>query len=512
MNERQRLICAAAEEPGDDPRLVLSDWLEEHDEENRGTFIRTGVELARMDEADAAFPEVLARHLRSATFALDPKEPWFDFIPGANAWPIRGMLGGAVLAADEYLQGKAAAWSDVPLEELVLFGPKDAAAAKKLARRGELARLRLLGLSRWSVEAAWPLLCGCKHLAGLRELFLGSGPWMREDGPTREQFAEAVDLPGLETFSWREGDVLAWPTFVPALAGISRLILESGSDPELDDAADSWGWLVGTPLWGGLRQANVWHNINSISYSTIYQTDPMPDFGKNFAAAPLEDLRVAVSDLEHLAALKSWGALHTLRVGHAYLTEDLAPLASCKHARQLRRLFLDDPDGPEPRLGPAAPDVLCGKNLAGLRHLRYGTDYFAEGELAGLRGEAYREGLLRLELGEYGPSLNAEQLAELLAAPWPALRHLQIGLAGPEALAPLLTTPSLPSLCTLKIGNFLQLAEDDFASLARASGLPHLALVAVDVREWIIGGGAARPVAENVWLAERETIRSGPYK
>ena len=53
MNERQRLARAAAEEPADDgPRLALGDWLEEHGEEARGTFVRTGVELARMDEAD----------------------------------------------------------------------------------------------------------------------------------------------------------------------------------------------------------------------------------------------------------------------------------------------------------------------------------------------------------------------------------------------------------------------------------------------------------------------------
>src|SRR5215471_11702713 len=105
MNERERLIRAVSEDPGDDlTRLVLADRLEEHGEEQRGTFLRSGVELARMDEADDRYPEVLARYRRSATFALEPKEPWLDFIPGGRAWFRRGMIVGASLATTDYLE------------------------------------------------------------------------------------------------------------------------------------------------------------------------------------------------------------------------------------------------------------------------------------------------------------------------------------------------------------------------------------------------------------------------
>jgi uncharacterized protein (TIGR02996 family) len=516
MNERQRLVRAAAEQPGDDaPRLVLADWLEEHGEAGRGTFIRTGVELARMDEADDAYPETLARHLRSASFAVEPREPWFDCIPGGSAWFRRGMLAGAVLGAEEYLAPKKAHWLGVPLEELVLFAPEDVAAAPKLARREELARLRLLGLDCWSCEAARPLLCGCKHLAGLREMFAGNG--LREvegtPGLTLEQFADAIDLPALEAFCWRRGDPLAWPALVPRFGGqVSRLVLESGSDPDLDDHADCWGWLVRTPLWRRLRRANVWHNINTISYSTVYQTDPMPDFGRNFAAAPLEDYHLAVADIPHLGALRSWGALHTLRIAHTALDDLLAPVAETPKARQLRRLFLDHPDGPYAEEGQPAPDVLSGPNLAGLRHLRLYSYDFVEGELAGLRGGAYRENLLRLELGEYGPRLPAAEVRELLARPWPRLRHLRIGLDSADGLAALVESRSLPSLCTLTVVGSPDLGEAAVTSLARAQGLPHLSLFVLGDREWLLDAGEARPVADGVWLREREALYDGPYR
>src|SRR5262249_61820556 len=122
------------------------------------------------------------------------------------------------------------------------------------------------------------------------------------------------------------------PASVPALGKVERLLLRSGSRPALDDVADSYGWLAGTPLWAGLRQANLWHDINTIGFSTVYQTDPLPDFAANFAAAPLGDFRLAVDDIPRLAALPSWGALHTLRLGHCDLTDDLAPLAACPNA------------------------------------------------------------------------------------------------------------------------------------------------------------------------------------
>jgi uncharacterized protein (TIGR02996 family) len=514
MNERERFIRAVSEDSGDDlTRLVLADWLEEYGEEERGTFLRAGVELARMDEADDRYPKLLARYRRSATFALEPKEPWLDFIPEGQAWFHRGMIVGASLSTSCYLKTDAKDWWRVPLEELELHGPQDDEAARGVARRAELSRLRLLCLSEWRRRFARRLLCGCEHLAGLRQLVLASRLSDPEGAtePSLEEFAEGIALPGLEALAWYGGDVLAWPALVPAFGKVARLMLMSGSGAVLDEGADSYGWLAGTPLWAALRQANVWHDINTIGFSTVYQTDPLPDFAANFAAAPLEDFRLAVDDIPRLAALTSWGALHTLRLGHCDLTDDLAPLADCPNARQLRRLLLDHPDGPEPLLGEPMPGVFATPYLADLRHLRYDTYYYAEGDLAGLRDAPFREGLLRLELGNYCVALPPGQLQELLARPWPALRHLRAGL-GQEALTSLLSTRSLPNLCTLKTYGSPGLGEAAVKALARAPALPHLSLVSDHDGDWILGGGQARRVSPDVWLRDQDMIERGPYQ
>jgi uncharacterized protein (TIGR02996 family) len=515
MNERERLVRAAAEEPSDDaPRLVLADWLEEHGEAERAAFLRTGVELARLDEADERYPEVAARYYRSATFAVSPSEPWFDHVPDGVAYFLRGMIGGAVVTPKEYLRHKAPKWARLPLEELVLTESQGPEEGRAVARRGELSRLRLLGLGAWGPAAARPLLCGCEPLKGLRELTLYLGRWELEgDSPSSlGELAEAIDLPALEALAWHESDVLSWPTLVPAFGRLSRLVLMSGSGAELDEGADSYGWLVGTPLWKGLRQANLWHDINTIGYSTVYQTDPLPDFGRNFRAAPLEDFRLAMDDIPRLAALRSWGALHTLRIGVNALDDLLAPLARSPRARQLRRLFLDYPDGPYPPEGQPMPEVLAGPHLAGLRHLRYEPYAFGEGELAGLRDAAFREGLLRLDLGRYGEALSADHLGELLARPWLALRYLQVRPTTEGALAPLLTTPNLPSLCTLVVHGWSDFGEAAVTSLARAPGLPHLCLVVANEVEWLLRGGEARKVSPTVWLAPRDTFMQWPFR
>src|SRR5437660_12362611 len=45
------LLQAVIEAPEDDgPRLVLADWLEEHGQPERAEFVRTQVELARLEE------------------------------------------------------------------------------------------------------------------------------------------------------------------------------------------------------------------------------------------------------------------------------------------------------------------------------------------------------------------------------------------------------------------------------------------------------------------------------
>jgi uncharacterized protein (TIGR02996 family) len=56
------LLRAVCEFPDDDtPRLVLADWLDEHDEHERAEFIRLQCELARTPTQEADYPRCLRR-------------------------------------------------------------------------------------------------------------------------------------------------------------------------------------------------------------------------------------------------------------------------------------------------------------------------------------------------------------------------------------------------------------------------------------------------------------------
>src|SRR5205823_1824125 len=60
-----RSLLAACKEALDDaPRLVLADWLEEHDETERGQFLRLQCELARMAEHASGRPQLLEEEQR----------------------------------------------------------------------------------------------------------------------------------------------------------------------------------------------------------------------------------------------------------------------------------------------------------------------------------------------------------------------------------------------------------------------------------------------------------------
>src|SRR3954451_24109254 len=53
MNTEKALLGEILDRPDDDlPRLVYADWLDEHGDTDRADFIRTQVQLARMDPDD----------------------------------------------------------------------------------------------------------------------------------------------------------------------------------------------------------------------------------------------------------------------------------------------------------------------------------------------------------------------------------------------------------------------------------------------------------------------------
>src|SRR5262245_30165079 len=82
MDEMISFLRTIAENPDDDaPRLVFSDWLEEHEHHERAEFIRLQIELAGMDSGDDGYPEKTARMRRCGVFTRKGKVPFFDYLP-----------------------------------------------------------------------------------------------------------------------------------------------------------------------------------------------------------------------------------------------------------------------------------------------------------------------------------------------------------------------------------------------------------------------------------------------
>src|SRR5262245_31666860 len=79
MSDHEAFLSAILESPDDDaPRLVYADWLDEHGDPDRATFIRVQIELARLPEFDPQRPRLrwAERQLRNAA-----GEAWLPPVP-----------------------------------------------------------------------------------------------------------------------------------------------------------------------------------------------------------------------------------------------------------------------------------------------------------------------------------------------------------------------------------------------------------------------------------------------
>jgi hypothetical protein len=362
--------------------------------------------------------------------------------------------------------------------------------------------LRLLGLAGgWSPAELRPLLTGCPHLAALRELYFD----YLESGPALSELGRQLHMPAVEALfiGYVGGD-----DTIAFLGGftnpLKRLILQ-----RVFRDTDCVGWLSESPHCSSLRQLGIWYpedHTNAIAYTT----PGLPDLA-TYLTGSMEDLRL--HRLADLVACPSWGKLRTLRLGQLPGQGGVAELARIPQCGQLERLFFeftDDDESVRDRLGDISSD---GPYLANLRHLRMDLAYCREDPVPCVATGPYRERLLRLDLHGIdmgGAALDEENMAELLARPWPELRTLCLD-AGVADVGPLLTTTHVPNLCTLWVGTALP--EPLIQDFARARNLPHLSLFVEAAgdwrgREWVLGGGVARPVAPGIRLLETDLLES----
>ena len=205
MFDRDALIAAILANPDEDtPRLVLADWLDEHDEPERAEFIRVQVELARQRAAEVDLPDTVRPgpfdqgnwpvawqpHDYEKRAALMKRESelltaysadWHNGLPKyadneTNRRDIRfrrGFVGHATVPLGRFTKSPTALWEHHPVESVLLTysGGND---RRKIPKCRELAALHELQfLDNDGDGNTLTPYAECPHLSALRTFNLG---------------------------------------------------------------------------------------------------------------------------------------------------------------------------------------------------------------------------------------------------------------------------------------------------------------------------------------------------
>jgi uncharacterized protein (TIGR02996 family) len=365
MDIGEALLRDIRDNPEDDtPRLVYADWLDEHNQGDRATLIRTECELARIDRLEQP-----TRHkeLRELEKKLEPhREKWRKKLPY-----LVGIQWGA------YCRGFietvwAESWADferaspiirrnIPLVELqvrLAFGSKSFAQSSALEglRRWHswvdmavptlqalvaspyLSKLESLSLRSAALdEEGVQVLATAQALAGLKQLRVFSNFTLDEDCARiiKEQ-AIWGQMEHLHLSHCALGDeggahLAAWP----GLSNLQRLELSH------DYFADRGLLAIArSPLTGALKALDVTGNFarDDGTWGAFFQAASFPQ---------LEELNLSGCGLflEGAQALANWPGLARLRrlhLAYSSITEDgIQALAESPHLAGVRLLDLN---------------------------------------------------------------------------------------------------------------------------------------------------------------------------
>jgi uncharacterized protein (TIGR02996 family) len=283
MNERQALFQAVLDAPDDDaPRLVLADWLDEHDEGERAEFIRAQVEVERLDEFDPSRTALLAR--AEELFGRHRLD-WQKGLPG---WAVdnckfrRGFADEVVTTAGRWLRSGGALRRGAPVRMVRLGNPRRRYAA--LFACPTLAGLRGLHLEGRMDLRALRALVASPHLGSLTTLIVGGVGWSLEGARVLAGWPGLAQLRALSVTSAALDDagcsVLAGS---PAVAGLAELRLK-GCD--LGDAA--YHALASSPHLRRLRVLDLHWNIPHQAVAALLDSQ---------LAEGLEELRLSMNGL-----------------------------------------------------------------------------------------------------------------------------------------------------------------------------------------------------------------------
>jgi uncharacterized protein (TIGR02996 family) len=341
--------------PEDDtPRLILADWLEDHDDP-RGTFVRLQCQAARLPEDDPG-----RRKLGQQAAELQ-EEHWFEWLgplhQGGVRWAFHRGLLRLAMKASRLAQRGAAGWADTEAWDWVDGLTLERLKPSTIPRLADaplldgLLSLRLDQGGQASAAEVLPLVRSGR-LANLLTLELTSGYWF---GPP---FVEALA---------RSGDGSLFPRLTTLVLTNARL----GSDQ-----AEA---LASCPHLGRLTSLSL--GGNAIRSAGAQALAASPHLGRLTALdlqwSPIGDEGVAaLAASPHLANLTSLD-LSSTRCGDAGVTA----LASSPHMRRLTTLRLNYNDVSTVGLRALA----VSPHLTNLTHVEVDWARFTTAEVRPLR-------------------------------------------------------------------------------------------------------------------------------
>jgi uncharacterized protein (TIGR02996 family) len=197
--DEQGFIAAIAESPDDDAlRLIFADWLEENGDPVRAQFIRVQCELARLNPADARYPEL---HVRQLEMLAERERDWLgEWSERLVRWEFRrGLLHGVTITPEPFVAHGSDLVSRHPVERFAFVNEEGESLPAEDVRRvvdaPAMAAVRAIEAAgcradepHWDMYGGWILtndwlqnLASARHVARLEELNLTGGNRLGRD-------------------------------------------------------------------------------------------------------------------------------------------------------------------------------------------------------------------------------------------------------------------------------------------------------------------------------------------
>lgn len=441
------LVQACKDEPdADELRLILADWLEDHDDPDRAELIRLSLRISKPNVPPAW---QAGDHLRMARLRRRTDARWLGEAPraGLSVGYQRGFVGiRATLRELTDADSVAALAGLSPWTENFVLQPHRRADVAEYANDPITRHFTQLGLKAGSEAASQLASSGCAgHLRGLAFYRAQSA-----GNATLPLFAPDSGLSGLRALevqrflSLKEVQALATAPFAPRLRSLT--ITRAYLDRRKVQA------LARLPQLAGLTALNL-----SGNYDVRGIAEPLA------GATHLRHLRILRLDrtmlgdagVVALAAAPHLGSVRVLTLGEmdsGGITRHLTDVAAQALARSPFLTQLEELDLANQRIGDAGlADLVDSPNVRNLRRLDLSGNPISG---AGLRALASARSLEQLEALDLSrcERIGGEDWAAFFASErFPSLRHLVLegNVLAETALSDLLAGPLAPQLRSL---------------------------------------------------------------